>query len=347
MNHSVETRHIQSGPQASVGSKTRSAARSFIIIRSFLFQHIECCQDDIAEISRYWFFFSALLKIMIRSLRLLSALSLIVFCCFSVSVAPQTQQAKITISTPEQIAEDFKAIPCKNEERLEAVKALFKKLGATESDLITEKHKNVENLVVTLPGASEERIVVGAHYDKAADGCGAIDNWTGIVALAHLYKTLKDLSLKKTVLFVAFDKEERGMVGSQAMVKQISKDQAGQYCAMVNLDSLGMGAPQVAHNLSSRKLETLAANLAKEMELPFGNAEVPGISDSESFRQANIPAMTIHGLAGDWMRTIHHSTDQVKKVNTLSVYLCYRLALAVVVRIERNDCQEWRETKQK
>lgn len=146
----------------------------------------------------------------------------------SVLLSAGAQQTRIKISTPEQFKAEFDSVPCKNDDRLEAVKTLFGKMGAAPSDISMEKYKNVENLVIRKLGTSQEKIVIGAHYDKVPDGCGALDNWTGIVTLAHLYRSLKDLPLKKTLLFVAFGKEEKGLIGSHAMVEAITKDQIAQ-----------------------------------------------------------------------------------------------------------------------
>src|SRR3712207_7015935 len=49
-----------------------------------------------------------------------------------------------------------------------------------------------------------------------------------IVALSHLYRTLKDVPLKKTLVFVAFGKEEKGLVGSRAMTDAIGKEQRSE-----------------------------------------------------------------------------------------------------------------------
>jgi acetylornithine deacetylase/succinyl-diaminopimelate desuccinylase-like protein len=100
----------------------------------------------------------------------------------------QTAQRQLIISTREEIGDEFKNVPCKNQDRQNAVKALFEKMGAPSSEITVEKLKGVENLVVRKKGVSEEKIIVGAHYDKVDLGCGAIDNWTGIVAVAHVYK---------------------------------------------------------------------------------------------------------------------------------------------------------------
>jgi Iap family predicted aminopeptidase len=250
---------------------------------------------------------------------------------------------RLNISSPEQLQEDFRAVPCKDEERLEAVRVLFAKAGAAAAEMTTDKYKNVENFVIVKPGETAERIVVGAHYDKVSDGCGALDNWTGVVALAHIYRTLKDVPLKKTLVFAAFGKEEKGLIGSRAMANKLTAEQAAQHCAMINIDSLGLAAPQVAENMSSRKLGQFVAGLAKEMQIPFGRAGIEGAdSDSTSFKAKKIPAVTIHGLNNDWPNIIHSRKDQASKINSASVYLGYRLALATIARLDDSLCAEYR-----
>lgn len=268
---------------------------------------------------------------------------LIALLCLFAPPLSSAQQSEIRISTPEEIKVEFDLVPCKNEERLNAVRSLFEKMGAPASDISIDKYKNVENLVIRKQGSSEEKIVVGAHYDKVADGCGAIDNWSGIVAVAHLYRSLKDVPLKKTILFVAFGKEEKGLIGSHAMVNAIAKDQLAQYCEMVNIDSLGLTAPQVADNMSSKKLTEYTASLAKDMEMPFAHATIAGAdSDSSSFIEKKIPALTLHGMTREWPSILHTRNDRTSKMDTNSVYLGYRLALALVVRLDGLPCGEYR-----
>lgn len=228
---------------------------------------------------------------------------------------------------------------------MESVKSLFAKMGADEKDLVVEKFKHAENLVVRKPAIvpSTETIVIGAHYDKVVDGCGAIDNWTGIVAVAHVYRTLKDVPLKKNVVFVAFGNEEEGLFGSREMTNAIDKSQAGQYCAMINIDSLGLAAPQVLDNTSSKKMIQLAENTAKEMKMPFGHASVDAAeADSSSFVSKKIPAVTIHGLTKDWPTILHSRNDQASRVNANSVYLGYRLALAMLLKVDQSACADYR-----
>ena len=261
-----------------------------------------------------------------------------------VAVASQdSQQSPIDISPQEQIKAEFKSVPCKNEDRLPAVRQLFENMGATPSDMSVEKYKNVENLVVRKQGGSQEMIVLGAHYDKVTEGCGAVDNWTGIVTLAHLYKTLRNVQIKKTILFIAFGKEEQGLLGSRAFVGAIDKDHVTQYCEMLNLDSFGLAKPQVADNMSSMKLESLAAEVAKQMKIPFSHASIEGANgDSTPFIWKKIPAITIHGLNDQWTSILHTSKDQPAEVDPHSVYLGYRLALAMLSRLDESPCDAYR-----
>lgn len=253
------------------------------------------------------------------------------------------QNSSVKISSPEQIKEDFNTVPCEDKQRLAAVQSLFERDGPSSSEFTIDKYKDVENFVLTKKGESSEKIVVGAHYDKVADGCGALDNWTGVVTLSHLYRSLKDVPLKKTLVFVAFGKEEKGLIGSRAMTNAISKEQAVEYCAMINIDSLGLGPAQVADNMSSKKLAQLAEDFAKEMKMPFAHASIAGASsDSVSFIAKKIPAVTIHGLNDQWPTILHSRNEQVSKVNPVSVYLGYRLALSMVVHLDQSPCAAYK-----
>jgi Iap family predicted aminopeptidase len=275
--------------------------------------------------------------------RRLLPLFLPLFLVFQAITDVAQSQGKPIISTPEQFKEEFAQVPCKDADRLNAVKALFERLGAAATDITVEKFKNVENLIIRKPGATEDILIVGAHYDKVADGCGAIDNWTGIVAMAHLYKTIKEVPLKKTIWFVAFGKEEKGLIGSQAMTEAIKKEEVPKYCAMINIDSLGLAMPQVIKNLSSEKLTELCAAMAKKMDMPFTAGVVDNAdADSSSFIKKKIPAVTITGLTKDWPSILHSSNDKSTKINEEAVYLGYRLALAVLATTSESPCTAYR-----
>lgn len=254
------------------------------------------------------------------------------------------QQAAVKFSTVDEIKESIALAPCKDKERLEAVKKLFIKIGAGESDITIEKLKDVENLFVTKKGKTEETVVVGAHYDKVTDGCGAIDNWTGIVMLANLYRTMKDFQTEKTYKFVAFGKEEQGLLGSNEMARGIPKEKRASYCAMVNFDSFGFTYPQALGNISDKLLIDLAKEVSDEMKVPFAKGAIEGASsDSQSFRDNKIPAITLHGMDNRWQEFMHSTKDKVENVNSQSVYIGYRHALVFLSKIDNKPCDAFRK----
>jgi len=254
------------------------------------------------------------------------------------------ETSRIAMSTEKEIKEDISVVPCKNKDRLEGVRKLFRKKGAREADIKVDDFKYVKNLVVEKRGNSSETVIVGAHYDEIGGGCGAIDNWTGIVIIANLFKTIKDLNTNKTYKFVAFGKEEMGLIGSKAMADSIPKEERLNYCAMVNLDSLGMANPQVMRNISDKRLTALAKETAESMKMPFNIATIRGpSSDSASFQSKRIPAITIHGMTDRWSDYLHSPRDQVKNVNSMSVYYGYRFTLNLLAEIEARSCDAFRK----
>ncbi len=266
--------------------------------------------------------------------------------CLAQDSPPAAQSPRI--STLEEISAEFDSVPCKDKDRLAAVKSLFEKMGAKPEEITVEKAGSAENVVVKIAGASatEEKVVIGAHFDKTADGCGAIDNWSGVVSIAHMYRTMKTLKPERTLIFVGFGEEEKGTIGSREMVAKIKKEEIASYCAMINIDSFGMAIPQAADNLSSKSLIDASANIAKEMGVQFAHANIQGGSDSGPFLSKKIPAITLHGLTNDWPKVLHSSNDIAKNVNRQSVYIGYRLGLMLLAKVDGSACDAFRETKE-
>jgi Zn-dependent M28 family amino/carboxypeptidase len=261
---------------------------------------------------------------------------------FFIALSAAGQSPKI--STVEDIERDVDLVTCKSSDRLEAVQKLFRSMGATDADIAVDDSKGTKNVIVTKKGASPETIVVGAHYDKVDAGCGAIDNWTGIVAIAHLYGTLRLLDTSKTFKFIAFDKEEKGLVGSHNFVSGIAKADHASVCSMVNIDSFGFTMPWIMENTSDKPLITTAKDIWKKMKLeltsvPIANAD----ADSSSFKNAGIPAITFTGLNGDWRNYLHSPNDKLKNIKMDSVFAGYRLLLPFLIEIDKPACDAFRK----
>jgi putative aminopeptidase FrvX len=265
----------------------------------------------------------------------------IVLAMLLTSVARSQEQAFQV--TKESIKADVELHVCKDRDRLEAVKNLFKKLGASDEELKVEKFDGVENLTISKKGKTADTLIVGAHYDKVSSGCGAIDNWSGIVILANLYRRFRSIATEKTYIFAAFGKEEAGLVGAQAMAKSIPKENRLQYCAMVNFDSFGLHAPQVMTNVSNPRMTKFAKDVADEVKMPLHEAALEASADSAAFNGKNIPAITFHGLSSRWREYIHSSNDKIANVDYQSVLVGYNFGALFLNRLDAMPCGAFRK----
>ncbi|MGB7203400.1 MAG: M20/M25/M40 family metallo-hydrolase [Pyrinomonadaceae bacterium] len=249
------------------------------------------------------------------------------------------QQTSPRISTEAELKEDLNG-PCKNDERLDAVKKLFVKMGAPESEIKAEKTNDVQNVIFTKKGKTNETVIIGGHFDKVNSGCGIIDNWSGIVILAHLLRTISDAEMQKTYVFAAFDREEEGLKGSKVMAKAIPKESRSNYCSMVNLDNFGLlSHPVILENASSSKMVKFAQELGKELTVSVTPIRIGGVdSDSSSFRKKGIPAFTLSSISSDRKKYMHTANDKIENVNMASVRVGYLFAREYITRIDAGAC---------
>lgn len=101
------------------------------------------------------------------------------------------------------------------------------------------KKAKVRNIIATLPGKSDERIVIGGHLDSWDLATGASDNGLGSFTIMDIARTFKVLKIKpkRTIDFVLFMGEEQGLLGSRNVVKELIKNkQIEKVRFMMNLD---------------------------------------------------------------------------------------------------------------
>lgn len=278
-------------------------------------------------------------------------LSVLLLCILgSIAYAQPTSSGSAAASTdpflPKSVVEEsIKNVPCKIPERKEGVKKLFLDAGAKEEDIKFESFdkERATNIVVRLSGKSADTIVIGAHYDRTNTGCGAMDNWTGVAIIAHIYRYLREVETDKSYVFAAFDQEEEGLKGSREMVKKMPEADRAKVCSMVNFDSFGQGYPIALRNASSSKLVKFVEDFAKESKVKFQAVTIENASsDSASFVEKKIPAITLSGLAGNWQNILHSANDQVERVNMDSVYLGYRFGLVFISKLDPLPCGQFR-----
>jgi aminopeptidase YwaD len=193
--------------------------------------------------------------------------------------------------------------------------------------------KNVRNIAGYLPGTSsdENYFVVGAHFDHLGwgqDGTlyrgsdpqvhhGADDNASGTAGVLELAQYFAAHKLKHSVLFIAFNGEEMGLLGSGNWVNHPTKP-LDKISAMFNIDMIGRRVDStkrlnVQGTGSSPEWDKIAkaSNEKYHMDLAL-IPEGEGSSDHASFYMKNIPVLFFFtGLHTDY----HRPSDSVEKIN--------------------------------
>ncbi len=194
------------------------------------------------------------------------------------------------------------------------------------------------NVVGVLPGQgglANEYVVLGAHFDHVGMGGpgslapgtiavhnGADDNASGTVCLLEAARQLITLAKqsgpdveRRTLVFIAFSGEERGLLGSEYYV-QHPRFELENTVAMLNMDMVG--------RLTNNDLTIYGTGTATEFDGMITQAndslalmiqrlpEGMGPSDHQSFFQKNIPVLHFFtGLHSDY----HRPSDDFDKIN--------------------------------
>lgn len=123
----------------------------------------------------------------------------------------------------------------KNNTRVkEWIKNEFDNIGLT-----TSYQGSYQNIIATTGSSADEfSIIVGAHYDSVPRSPGADDNASAIAGLLAVAKGLKNFG-DIPVLYIAFNREEDGLLGSQEFVNSLTIKQSEQIkCAHI-LEMIG------------------------------------------------------------------------------------------------------------
>ncbi|HNS16830.1 MAG TPA: M20/M25/M40 family metallo-hydrolase [Bacteroidales bacterium] len=203
-------------------------------------------------------------------------------------------------------------------------------------DVLFQKART-QNVIATLKGTdpvlSQEYIVIGAHYDhlglggpgsnsRALDTVavhnGADDNASGVAGLLELAEELalnRD-QVKRSILFIAFDAEEMGLLGSKYFIDQ-SKDMIDKMDAMINIDMIGRFYPQEKPLLingtgTSAESESILNEIAAGLDFRLAYApEGFGASDHSSFYARDIPVFFITSGAHDDYHMPQDDADRI------------------------------------
>ena len=160
------------------------------------------------------------------------------------------------------------------------------------------------------PLLKDQYIVLGAHYDhlgtNSSEGDniynGADDNASGVAALIELARNLKreEGTLKRSVVFVAFDGEEMGLYGSHEFVESQTIP-IEQILLMVSMDMIGYYHKSGFVEYVGTGTLTGAGEFIKEISQGSGlnvktsrfEKGIFSATDTQPFAQAGVPTFYI------------------------------------------------------
>ncbi|HPG41921.1 MAG TPA: M20/M25/M40 family metallo-hydrolase [bacterium] len=229
------------------------------------------------------------------------------------------------------------------------------------ANILPAKHlEKAANVLAMLEGRDAELkkqvIVVGAHYDHVGYDVksmetskqdslvvfnGADDNASGVASMLEIAEKLAALpnGLKRSVLFIAFDAEEIGRLGSHYFVNNPLLP-VQDIDIMINLDMVGR-LDSVKKILTVRGTGTAAGleNIIQQGAAKIGfiiNAFPEGVgwSDEHSFCLQDIPVLTFHtGTHDDY----HKPTDDADRINYSGMQEIAELACDIIVELGNRD----------
>ena len=168
------------------------------------------------------------------------------------------------------------------------------------------------NVAVRILGKKypEEIVTVTAHYDSVPEGPGAYDNMSGGAIVMEAFRYFAEHRPARTMEFIWFGSEEKGLVGSRNYVKSheaemknhvfnLNVDLAGQ---LLGGNVLGVTAdPSVCTELKA---------LMEENRLGVTIKNQVWASDSNTFAWKGVPALTLN-RDGFGMHTRHDTVEYI------------------------------------
>ena len=203
-------------------------------------------------------------------------------------------------------------IPGVNINTKDAVALIAKGITSARISVCQKEYTgNSHNVVLDLPGKSDEIIVLTAHYDSTSLSQGAYDNMSGSAGLLALAEHFKDQQLRCSLRFVWCGSEERGLLGAKAYVAQ-HEEELKNIVLNINLDMIGciMGK-FIACCTTEEAMVQYLGYMASELGFPVKAYQDVYSSDSTPFADKGVPALSFARIAPPPTGTIHNSYDTI------------------------------------
>jgi len=206
------------------------------------------------------------------------------------------------------------------------------------------------------PALKNKPVIIGAHYDhigriKAVNGDkianGANDNASGTISVMQIAKIIKNSNPKRPVIFILFDAEEQGLVGSKHIAKRLKDEKIDPY-VVFNIEMNGVPLEKTPESAfltgykRSNFAEIFNSSISEEL-LVFSefseNNKLFRRSDNYPFyAEFKIPSHTVSTFDFSNYDYYHHVDDEVDNLDIEHIdYMITRWAKALLKIANHQD----------
>ncbi|MBI5401797.1 MAG: M20/M25/M40 family metallo-hydrolase [Ignavibacteriae bacterium] len=186
-------------------------------------------------------------------------------------------------------------------------------------------------------------VIICAHYDDMPSGTtapGADDNASGTVCVLEAARLLKNVNLPYTIIFAAWDEEERGLYGSTAYADS-AYNRGDSIIAVLNFDMIAYdgnndGALDVNTNTASMPLANEYAQIVSLYQptlVPQVTTSLNGGSDHQPFQQKGYKAILAIEDNSDFTPYYHTVNDNYLSLNKPYFVKMIKAGIAALVTI--------------
>lgn len=220
---------------------------------------------------------------------------------------------EITVKELRSFVSNGVKIPCVNINAKQAIRLIENDVQTVKILLEQDEYKGTShNVVLDLPGETDEMIVLTAHYDSVYLSEGAYDNMSGSIGLLALAEHFKTAPHRYGLRFIWCGSEERGLLGSKAYTASHEKE-LDKIILDVNLDMIGCTMGRfIASCTTEEKLVHFLQYFASIEGFGIQVKQNVYSSDSTPFADKGVPALTFARIAPSNTATIHNSYDTAK-----------------------------------
>ncbi|WP_026584495.1 M20/M25/M40 family metallo-hydrolase [Bacillus sp. J33] len=191
--------------------------------------------------------------------------------------------------------------------------------GAVEVSLTAKHYSDLKsvNVIATKEAKTKsedtKEVILGAHHDSVIGAPGANDNASGVGLMLELARVYKGYNTDKTLKFIAFGSEERGLLGARYYVDQLTQEQKDQIEAVFVPDMVATNYDKATnlYAMTPDGSQNIVTDSTGEAGARLGNSDILpgrfGSSDHVPFHNAGIPGALFIWMGIDsWDPLVYH-----------------------------------------